>query len=158
MRQYPICNLYDSPGALTFPKAPQLVSFRHGFAIIVPLKTSTILRKRPTDAIQPIAPANHLKTLGFPLAMPLPLLPRAVLPREFPPRSTLTELSTLPRRLGPEPGRLMGAGVVNLVGALEDGGLSMKEVSVVMKVSSTKSGRRLWSGCGPWSSSCPLRS
>ena len=40
----------------------------------------------------------------------------------------------------------MEAGVANLVGARDEGGLSMKDVSVVMKVSSTQSGRELWSG------------
>jgi hypothetical protein len=90
-------------------------------------------------------PSPHLIPLGFPLAIPLPRLPLR-LPRAappLPPIPPLDEASPPPRLLSPELGRAAGAGVANLVGAREDGGFSTKEVSVVMNVSSPKSGREL---------------
>jgi len=72
--------------------------------------------------------------------MPLPLFPLAVAPAASP-LPPLVGASPSPRLLSPELGRAIGAGVANLVGAREDGGLSTKDVSVVMKVSSPKSGR-----------------
>jgi len=71
--------------------------------------------------------------------MPLPLFPLA-LPADAPPLPPLVGASP-PRLMNPELGRAIGAGIANFVGAREDGGLSTKDVSVVMKVSSPRSGR-----------------
>ena len=81
--------------------------------------------------------------LGFPLAIPLPLVPLPTLPRAGPPLEPREDASAPPRLLKPELGREGGAGVANLVEAREEGGLSTKDVSVVRKVSSLKSGREL---------------
>ena len=51
----------------------------------------------------------------------------------------------------------MGAGVANLEGAREEGGFSTKDVSVVIKVSSPKSGRESRSVGWPCSSVCFAR-
>jgi len=72
--------------------------------------------------------------------MPLPLFPLA-LPATAPPRHSLADASPPPRLVSPEFGRAIGAGIENFVGARDDGGLSTKDVSVVMKVSSPSSGR-----------------
>jgi len=90
----------------------------------------------------PVAASSHLAPLGFPLAIPLPLLTLA-LPRTGPSLAPLAGTSAPPRPLSPELERAAGAGVANLVGTREDGGFSTNEVSVVMNVSSPKSGRGL---------------
>jgi len=113
--------------------------------------TSYTIRK----SISP--PRSHLAPLGFPRAIPLPLPPLTLFPRAAPPLAPLADTSPTPRLLSPELGRTMGAGVANLVVAREDGGLSTKEVSVVMNVSSPKSGRELWSVAGSRSSFCFAR-
>ena len=92
--------------------------------------------------------------LGLPRAMPLPLTPLTLLPRVAPPLPPLDETSPALRLLSPDVGRAAGAGVANLVESREEGGLSTKEVSVVIKVSSLKSGRETWSAAGPRSSVC----
>ena len=51
----------------------------------------------------------------------------------------------------------MDAGVANLMGAREEGGFSTKDVSVVMKVSSLKSGRETRSIDWPCASFCCAR-
>ena len=88
---------------------------------------------------------SYLNPRGFPRAIPLVLFPLPLLPRINPPRTLLFGISPPPRLLSLELGRGIGAGVANLVVFLEEGGLLTKEVSVVMKVSSPKSGRELWS-------------
>lgn len=95
----------------------------------------------------------YLTPLSFPLAMPLPLPPLPTAPPK-PPLPPLIGASSPPRSLSLELGRAAGAGVANLVGAREDGGFSTKDVSVVMNVSSPRSGRDTW---GTASSSCLAR-
>lgn len=84
---------------------------------------------------------SHRAPLGLPLAIPLPL-GALRFPRVFaaPLLAPLETSPTPPRLPTPELGRAAGAGVVNLVGMRDEGGLSINDVSVVRKVSSAKSG------------------
>ena len=68
--------------------------------------------------------------LGFALASPLPRIPLPT-PRPVPPLAT-PRPSVPPFLLNPDAGLLVGPGVTNFDVDFDDGGFSMKDVSVVL--------------------------
>lgn len=120
------------------------LSFGTSTGHLVWVSTNTLLawhtpsRRAASNSSPQSKPSSSQRVpLGFPLAIPLLLK----LPCDAPPLPPLGWVSPPTRLLSPEMGRAMGAGVANLVGAREEGGFSTKDVSVVIKVSSPKSGR-----------------
>ncbi len=128
LRLLRVCNMYNQPKSSRDSGIP-----------------SSTYRLNP---LNPPTRDPHLPPLCFPLAIPLPL-PPLPLPLTGTPLP-LPATSPPPLLLSPDPGLLAGAGVANLVGTRELGGLSTKLVSVVKKVSSPKSAlARLGSICLP---------